>query len=90
MVGYVFLAEAVGRFFFPLARVLFDPSGQSSFQAIFKTSDTEVNLLHVFSGRVSRDAKMIKEGGPGKRHASAASIPSREEGEKTKQHSRNS
>ena len=29
-----------------------------------------------------RDAKTIKERGPGKRHASAAGIPSGEEGEK--------
>ena len=77
--GGVFLAEAVGGFFFPLAGVPLSSSGQSHFQAIFKTSDTEVNLLHVL-----RDAKMIKEGGLGERCTSAASIPSREEGEKTK------
>ena len=70
--------------------VLFELSGHSRFRAIFKTSDTEVNLLHVFSDRVSRDAKTIKEGGLGKRHPSAAGIHSGEEGEETKQHSRNS
>ena len=71
--GGVFLAEAASGFFFFLARVPLFLSGQSRFRAIFKTSDTVVNLLHVFSDRVSRDAKTIKEGGLGKRHASAAS-----------------
>ena len=49
--GGVFLAAAVGGFFFPLAGVPLSPSGQSHFQAVFKTSDTEVNLLHVLSRR---------------------------------------
>ena len=90
VVGCVFLAEDLGCFFCFLASVPFDPLGHSRFQAIFKTSDTEVNLLHVFSDGVSRDAKMIEEGGQGKGHASAASFPPGEEGEQTKQHSGNS
>ena len=55
-------------------------------QAIFKTSDKEVNLLHVFSDGVSRDAKKIEEGGQGKGHADEASFPSGDEGEQTKRH----
>ena len=72
MVGCVFLAEYPVCFFCFLVGVPFDPSGHSCFQAIFKTSDTEVNLLHVFSDGVSRDAKMIKDRGQGKGHAGAA------------------
>ena len=81
----VFLAEDLGCFFCFLAGV--PSSGHSRFQAIFKTSDTEVNLLHVFSDGVLRDAKKIKEGGQGKGHAHEASFPSGDEGEQTKQHS---
>ena len=63
----VFLAKApLGQFFFFLAGIPFEPSGHSHFQAIFKTSDTEVNLLHVFSDGVSTDVKIIQEGGLGK------------------------
>ena len=80
VVSCVFLAEDPGCFFCFLAGVPFDPSGHSRFQAIFKTSNTEVNLLHVFSDGVLRDAKMIKEGGQGKGDAGAASFPSGEEG----------
>ena len=50
----VFLAEDPGCFFCFLAGV--PSSGHSRFQAIFETSNTEVNLLHVFSDRVLRDA----------------------------------
>ena len=50
----VFLAEGPGCFFCFLAGV--PSSGHNRFQVIFKTSDTEVNLLHVFSDGVSRDA----------------------------------
>ena len=78
----VFLAEDPGCFFCFLAGV--PSSGHSRFQAIFKTSDTEVNLLHVFSDGVSRDAKKIKEGGQGEGHADEASFPSGDEGEQTK------
>ena len=81
----VFCAEDLGCFFCFLAGVL--SSGHSHFRAIFKTSDTEVNLLHVFSDGVSRDAKMIEEGGQGKGHANEASFPSGDEGEQTKRHS---
>ena len=81
----VFLAEDPGCFFCFLAGV--PSSGHSRFQAIFKTSDTEVNLLHVFSDGVLRDAKKIEEGGQGKGHADEASFPSRDEGEQTKRHS---
>ena len=80
----VFLAEDLGCFFGFLAGVPLESSGHSRFRAIFKTSDTEVNLLHVFSDRVSRDAKTIKEGGQGEGHAGAASFHSGEEGEQTK------
>ena len=59
----VFSAEDPGCFFCFLAGV--PSSGHSRFRAIFKTSDTEVNLLHVFSDGVSRDAKTIEEGGQG-------------------------
>ena len=69
-----------------LAGVPLESSGHSHFRAIFKTSDTEVNLLHVFSDGVSRDAEKIKEGGQGKGHANAASFPSGDEGEQTKRH----
>ena len=55
----VFLAEDPGCFFCFLAGVPLESSGHSRFQTIFKTSDTEVNLLHVFSDGVSRDAKKI-------------------------------
>ena len=82
----VFLAEDPGGFFCFLAGVLLESSGHSHFQAIFKTSDTEVNLLHVFSDRVSRDAKKIEEGGQGEGHANEASFPSGDEGEQTKRH----
>ena len=50
----VFLAEDLGCFFCFLAGV--PSSGHNRLQVIFKTSDTEVNLLHVFSDGVSRDA----------------------------------
>ena len=82
----VFLAEDPGGFFCFLVGVPLELSGHSRFRAIFKTSDTEVNLLHVFSDGVSRDAKKIKEGGQGKGHADAASFPSRDKGEQTKRH----
>ena len=82
----VFLAEDPGCFFCFLASVQLESSGHSCFQAIFKTSDTEVNLLHVFSDRVSRDAKKIEEGGQDKGHADEASFPSGDEGEQTKRH----
>ena len=72
--GGVFLAEAAGGFFFSLAEVPLSPSGQSHFQAILKPSDTEVNLPHVFSDGVSRDAKTIKEGGLGKSQCSQYSF----------------
>ena len=62
----VFLAEDLGCFFGFLAGVRLELSGHSRFQAIFKSSDTEVNLLHVFSDGVLRDAKMMEEGGQGK------------------------
>ena len=78
----VFLAEDPGGFFCFLAGVPLELSGHSHFQAIFKTSDTEVNLLHVFSDGVSRDAKKIEEGGQGKGHADTASFPSGDEGSK--------
>ena len=49
-----------------LAGVPLELSGHSRFQAIFKTSDTEVNLLHVFFRRESREMpKKIEEGGTG-------------------------
>ena len=64
MVG-VFLAEDPACFFGFLAGVPLESSGHSCFQAIFKTSNTEVNLLHVFSDRVLRNAKTIEEGGQG-------------------------
>ena len=82
----VFLAEDPGCFFCFLAGVPLESSGHSRFQAIFKTSDTEVNLLHVFSDGVSRDAKTIEEGGQGKGHADEASFPSGDKGEQTKRH----
>ena len=63
-----------GCFFCFLVGVPLESSGHSHFQAIFKTSDTEVNLLHVFSDRVSRDAKKIEEGGQGEGHADEASF----------------
>ena len=78
----VFLAEDPGCF---LAGV--PSSGHSRYQAIFKTSDTEVNLLHVFSDEVSRDSLTIEEGGQGEGHADEASFPSGDEGEQTKRHS---
>ena len=68
----VFLAEDPGCFFCFLAGVPL--SGHSRFQAIFKTSDTEVNLLHVFSDGVLGDAKKIEEGGQGEGHADEASF----------------
>ena len=80
----VFLAEDPGGFFGFLAGVPLESSRQSHFQAIFKTSDTEVNLLHVFSDGVSRDAKKIEEGGQGEGNADEASFPSGDEGEQTK------
>ena len=80
----VFLAEDPGCFFCFLASVPLESSGNSRFQAIFKTSDTEVNLLHVFSDGVSRDGKKIEEGGQGKGHADEASFPSGDEGAQTK------
>ena len=82
----VFLAEDLGFFFCFLASVPLEWSGRSRFQTIFKTSDTEVNLLHVFSDGVSRDAKKIEEGGQGEGHANEASFPSGDEGEQTKRH----
>ena len=78
----VSLAEDLGCFFCFLAGV--PSSGHSRFQAIFKTSDKEVNLLHVFSDRVTRDAKTIEEEGQGEGHADEASFPSGDEGEQTK------
>ena len=84
------LAEDPGCFFGFLAGVPLESSGQSRFWAIFKTSNTEVNLLHVFSDGVSRDAEMVKEGGQDEGHAGAASFPPGEEGHhQTKWHSRN-
>ena len=65
MVG-VFLAEDPGCFFGFLAGVPLELSGHSHFRAIFKTNNTEINLLHVFSDGVLRDAKMMEEGGQGK------------------------
>ena len=82
----VFLVEDPGCFFCFLASVPLELSGHSRFQAIFETSDTEVNLLHVFSDGVSRDAKKIEEGGQGEGHADEASFPSGDEGEQTKRH----
>ena len=66
IVSCVFLPEDPGCFFCFLAGVPFDPLEHSRFQAIFKTSNIEVNLLHVFSDGVSTDAKIIQEGGLGK------------------------
>ena len=80
----VLLAEDPGCFFCFLAGVPLESSGHSRFQAIFKTSDTEVIFL--FSDGVSRDAKKIKEGGQGEGHANEASFPSGDEGEQTQRH----